>query len=111
MNKADEEILSILKEVFVPNKKALISPDEHFRHWILRVLLLMSVLGILEIIILKLFTENVASNFLGGSVSFPIALFFGLLFIHINNKSENFSVLIFILSWVSLVVGLFVGSA
>ena len=110
MNKADEEILSILKEVFVPNKKALISPDEHFRHWILRVLLLMSVLGILEIIILKLFTENGASN-LGSFVSFPIALFFGLLFIHINNKSENFSVLIFILSWVSLVVGLFVGSA
>ena len=110
MNEADKEILSILKEVFVPNKQALISPDEHFRHWILRVLLLLSVLGILEIIILKLFTENAASN-LGSFVSLPIALFFGLLFIHINNKSENFSVLIFILSWVSLVVGLFVGSA
>ena len=110
MNKADEEILSILKEVFTPNKNALISPDEHFRHWILRVLLLLSVFGILVIIIAKLFSDNPSSG-LGSFVSFPIALFFGLLFIHINNKSENFSVLIFILSWVSLVIGLLVGNA
>ncbi len=109
MNKADEEILEILKEVFVPNKKALISPDEHFRHWILRVLLLMSVLGIIEIIILEIFADN-GSTGLGSFVSLPIALFFGLLFIHINNKSDNFSVLIFILSWLSLVIGLFIGS-
>ena len=110
MNKADEEILNILKEVFIPNKSALICPDEHFRHWILRVLFLLSIFGILLIIFVKLFSDN-DSQGLGSFVSFPIALFFGLLFIHINNKSENFSVLIFILSWVSLVLGLIIGNA
>lgn len=79
MNKADKEIIEILKEIFMPNKKALISPDENFRHWILRVLLLMSVIGIIGVIILEIFVDNGATG-IGSFVSLPIALFFRLLY-------------------------------
>ena len=110
MNKADQEILSILKEVFIPNKNALISPDGHFRYWMLKVLVLISVLGTLTILMLKLFGKDIPPNF-GTLISMPVALFFGLLFIHINNRSENFSVLVFILTWASLFLGLYIGNA
>lgn len=37
----------------------------------------------------------------------PIAIFFTVLFLHINNKSENSSLILFVLTWLSLMLTLF----
>lgn len=41
-------------------------------------------------------------------LSMPTALFFGLLFLHINNESENTSLLVFAITWVSIVIALYI---
>ena len=106
LNKADEEILAILKETFINNDGVLISPDEHTRLWILRALLALSILGLLSKAILWAMGKDVSG--MSQLVAIPITLFFGFLFIHINNKSENMSLIIFGLTWASIVLGLYV---
>ncbi len=41
-------------------------------------------------------------------VNTPIAIFFTLLFLHINNEVEESSLIIFVLTWGALMLGLYV---
>ncbi len=105
LNKADQEILNILKETFLSKNVQPMSSDEHLRLLILRSFLYVSLFGLLMKAILWFLGEDVSG--LSKIISMPIALFFGFLFLHINNKSENTSVIIFGLTWVSIVLALY----
>ena len=107
MNKADQEILDILKETFrKKSKEDLIDPDDAMAQNILKGLLALSVFGICARLLLLIF-GNDTPLLSQPIVATPIAFFFGLLFIHINNKSENPSIIMFVLTWVSMVIGLY----
>ena len=71
----------------------------------LRGLLYTSLFGLVSRIVLGISDKDVAG--LSKIISTPIALFFGVLFIHINNEVENTSVIIFILTWLSIVVAIY----
>lgn len=107
LKKVDKEILSILKETFLTRNIHPLASDEHLRLWIIRSLLIVSVLGFVVRVIIGFSGEEISSEF-SSFLSFPIALFFGVLFLHVNNKSENTSLIVFVLTWISIVLSLYV---
>ena len=105
LNKADREILKILKVTFLTKNIQPMESDENLRLWILRSLLALTVFGLSMKAVYWLSDIDVSG--LSEILSMPIALFFGFLFLHINNKSENASIIVFGLTWVSIMLGLY----
>lgn len=104
LNKADQEIISILKETFLKSRNQFVTEDDKAMRIVLWGLLFTTLLAIaLRFFIFLSGKEGVIGI---PIVSAPATLFFGFLFIHINNKSENMSVLVFLLTWLSIVLGL-----
>lgn len=104
LNKADQEIIDILKETFRAKKaNELIDPDELTREWILKVTLALSILAVAVCVVAAALGQDTSTPIMMASG--PIGLFFGLLFMHINNKSENTSIIIFALTWFSMMLG------
>jgi hypothetical protein len=105
MNHVDQEIFQILKETFRLKKKGkLIDPDDLLAEGIIKWTLAASTLGIVIWIFLPLFGYEVPSMMkliVGG----PIGGFFGFLFLHLNNKVKNTSLILFVLTWVSMMFG------
>lgn len=106
MNKTDKEIIMILKEVFQLKRVYPLRSDDRFRLWCIRSFFLSSVLLIIFRIIYGF--NNEISSELSTIINIPIAIFFTLLFLHINNKSENHSLIIMVLTWISLLINLFI---
>ena len=92
LKKVDKEILEILKEAFLTRPIYPMLSDEHLRYWFLRILLFLSLLSIAAK--LTLFLAGRDSSSISTIAAGPITLFFGCLFLHINNKSENTSLLV-----------------
>ena len=107
LNKADREILQILKVVFLTKNINPLRSDDHMRLWIIRALFIISVISVAVRIVTTFGGQDVPSSMSAG-LSAPIALFFGVLFLHINNESEHTSVIVFSLTWVSIVLSLYV---
>jgi len=107
LNKADQEILKILKRVFLTKNVNPMLSDDHMRLWIIRIFFALSVFVILTRVALGLMDRDISAEMSAG-INFPIAFFFGVLFLHINNESENASLIVFSLTWVSIIVGLYV---
>jgi len=107
MNKADQEIFGILKEI-VRNKKEgeLSDPDDLMAENIIKGMFFLSLIGVLYWVFLLLFSNEVPSS-MRLIVGSPIGFFFGVLFFHINNKLENPSVIMFVLTWASMMLGLY----
>ena len=105
LNKADEELLSILKDTFLTKKDSFYSQDEYAKAWILRALLATLVFSVSIKTLLALFGQDVSE--FPPVASTVGTIFFGFLFLHINSKSENFSVIVFVLTFVSMVVGFY----
>jgi len=107
MNHVDQEILQILKETFRQKKKGeLIDPDDLMAEGIIKWTLAASVLGIVIWVFLPLFGYEVPSmmrQIVGG----PIGGFFGVLFLHLNNKAKNTSLIMFVLTWASMMFGVY----
>jgi hypothetical protein len=105
MNHVDQEIFQILKETFRLKKKGeLIDPDDLLAKGIIKWTLAASTLGIVIWIFLPLFGYEVPSMMkliVGG----PIGGFFGFLFLHLNNKVKNTSLILFVLTWFSMMFG------
>ena len=105
MNKVDEEILSILKETF--RKKSateLHDPDEATKEFILKFLLFFTLI----FLVLRIAFGDEVSAHLGSISATMSSIFFGILFIHINNKLEEPSIIMFGLTWLSLTFGVFI---
>jgi len=105
LNEVDQEILEILKRTFLTRGIKPLGSDDHLRLWMLRGLLYTSLFGLISRIILGILDKDVSG--LSQIISAPIALFFGVLFIHINNEVENTSIIIFVLTWLSIVLALY----
>jgi len=93
MNKVDEEILEILKEVFQIKRVNPMESDDNMRLWIIRVAFVTSVFCIVGRIFVGLSGREITAE-LSAMVNTPIAFFFTVLFLHINNKSENISLVV-----------------
>jgi len=107
LNKVDKEILEILKVVFLTKNIRPMSSDDHMRIWIIRSFFGVSLLIIIVRVFLGLQGEKFPAE-ISSFFSMPIALFFGVLFIHINNESENTSLIVFVITWISIVIALYV---
>lgn len=66
-----------------------------------------TLLGVATRVVIGLQGRQTPSE-LSAFLSTPIAFFFGLLFIHINSEAENTSVIIFAITWLSILVALYV---
>ncbi len=107
MNKADQEILEILKEIFQLKRIRPLESDDNFRLWVIRSFFLTSIIVLIVRIIYE-FSENEITADFSVLIDTPIVIFFTTLFLQINNKSENPSLIILVLSWVSLMLSLYV---
>ena len=107
MNKADEEILEILRHTFrrVP-KTELIDPDEVLQINLVKGFLLLSLFSLAAFFLL-LFTGKEIDFTFRAIIASPITVFFGLLFFRLNQKSENPSVILFFLTLLSMTLGLY----
>lgn len=107
LNKSDKEILSILKVVFLTRRVNPMQSDHHMRLWMIRMFFAASILGLIARIAMGITGQEISSE-VSGAVNLPIAIFFGVLFLHINNESENTSIIVFALTWLSLILGLYI---
>jgi hypothetical protein len=107
MNKVDREILEILKDVFQLKRVRPIESDHNMRLWMIRVTFSVSLFGIIGRVFMGLTNREIPAEY-SALVNTPIAFFFALLFLHINNEVEETSVIIFVLTWVALMVGIYV---
>ena len=102
MNKSDKEILKILKETFRKKHQGdLIDPDDAMSEMIIKNSLAISIFGLIVLVIMFLIDKEMPSG-TRFIVATLISMFFWFLFMHINNKSENTSIIMFVLTWVSM---------
>ena len=107
MKKVDLEIIEILKDVFQLKRVRPIESDHNLRLWMIRMFFFVSVIGLIGIAVMGFSEREIAAEY-SKIVNAPIAIFFALLFLHINNEVKETSLLIFILTWVALMLGLYV---
>lgn len=107
LNIADQEIFDILKDVFQLKRINPIKSDESFRLWVIRSFFVVSLISFGFKIYFMLFDKVTYSENL-EFLNTPIAIFFTVLFLHINNKSKNSSVILFLLTWLSLMLTLYI---
>ncbi|HHF3007097.1 hypothetical protein ACXHRA_17150 [Vibrio antiquarius] len=107
MGKSDREIIAILKDVFQLNFVKPMKSDHNLRIWMIRMTFAVSVLGLLGRGFLALTGHDITQDF-SSMVNTPIAFFFTLLFLHINNEIEDTSIIMFVLTWLSLMLALYV---
>jgi hypothetical protein len=107
LNNADKEILEILKEVFQPKRVNPLKSDDNMRLWLIRSTFLVSVISLLARLLIAFNGHDVTAQE-SAMFNMPFAYFFTVLFLHINNKSESTSRIIIVLTWVSLMISLYV---
>lgn len=107
MNKIDQEILDILKEVFQLKRVRPLESDHNMRLWLVRISFFTSVICLITRIVLDILGHEITSEF-SAAVNTPLAFFFTALFLHLNNEVEETSLIIFGLTWIALMLSLYV---
>jgi hypothetical protein len=109
MTEADREIVQILKELFRSKKNELVDPDNLLQEKIVKSTIYLAFLCIIVLFPIKILgsAENTHVN---GFLSGAIGVAFTLLFIHLNLKSKNPSIILYVLTWLSLMVSLWLAS-
>tara|TARA_R110000868_G_scaffold408704_2_gene692245 strand:- start:7791 stop:8114 length:324 start_codon:yes stop_codon:yes gene_type:complete len=107
MNKTDEDIIRVLKDVFQLRKIDPMVSDHNTRIGMIRTFFALSLLCITLRIFLAFYGRDITSD-ISKIINIPIAFFFTLLFWHLNNESENPSIIMFFLTWAALMIGLYV---
>lgn len=105
MTEADREIIEILKELFRNKKDEFIDPDDLLREQIVKWSIYMAVFCTAMLIPAKIFGVS-NSGHINGFLSGVIGVAFTLLFVHLNIKSKNPSFILYGLTWLSFMVGL-----
>ena len=109
MNEIDKEIIAIIKDLFRSKRNSLVDPDDLLREtivkWSIYFAVLVSIMAFTGKLLSPEFPSE-ASNF----ASVLVAIAFTFLFIHINNKSKNPSLIMFGLTWLSLMSSLYVAN-
>ncbi len=107
MNKIDREIIVILKDVFQLKRVRPIESDHNLRLWMIRAFFLVSVFGLIGRVIMGFSERDIPAEY-SVIVNTPLAFFFTLLFLHINNEVEETSLILFVLTWLALMLSLYV---
>lgn len=81
--------------------------DHNMRLWMIRSFFLVSVFGLIVRVVLGIKGDEITAEY-SAMFNTPIAFFFTMLFLHLNNEVEDSSLIIFGLTWVSLMLGLYV---
>jgi len=107
MNKIDREILGILKEVFQLKRVRPLESDHNMRLWLIRVTFFISIICLVMRIASGISGHEISAEY-SAMVNTPLAFFFTSLFLHLNNEVEETSLIIFALTWVALMVSIYV---
>jgi len=105
MTEADREVIEIVKELFRSKKGELIDPDDLLREQIVKWSIYMAIFSVVILVPAKIF-GNPDGEYINGLLSGVIGVAFTLLFIHLNIKSKNPSFILYVLTWLSLMVSL-----
>lgn len=105
MTEADKEIVEIIKELFRSKKSEFIDPDDFLREQIVKWSIYVAVFCVVALVPAKLFGGS-GSDHINGFLSGVIGVAFTLLFVHLNIKSKNPSLILYVLTWLSLMVSL-----
>jgi hypothetical protein len=109
MTEADKEIVQILKELFRSKKNELVDPDDLLQEKIVKSTIYLALICILVLLPIKLIGNAETTN-VDGILSGVIGMAFTLLFIHLNIKSKNPSIILYVLTWLSLMISLWFAS-
>jgi len=101
MNNIDKEIISILKEVFRSKKNEYVDPDELLKETIVKWSIYLALASVIVLFPLK-FLGGVLPTEGNALISTLFTVAFSLLFVHLNNKSKNPSLIMYGLTWSSL---------
>ncbi|MEZ8741184.1 hypothetical protein AB6E21_14205 [Photobacterium swingsii] len=107
MGKSDREIITILKDVFQLKFIKPLESDHNLRIWMIRMTFGVSMFGLIGRGVLILAGHEITPDY-SSMVNILIAVFFTLLFLHINNEIEDTSIIMFVLTWLSLMLALYV---
>ena len=103
INHIDKEILDILKKIIrkkAPNE--LIDADDLLKEQLIKTFALLSLVVIIISLIGKIFSiDNSNFGYFGSTI---FTLFFMMLFMHLNNKSKNPSVIMYGLTFLSSMI-------
>jgi high-affinity K+ transport system ATPase subunit B len=103
ITEADKEIISILKELIRKKEShELIDPDDLLREKIIKIFGLMSLILIILSFISKMLGQS--QEGLGLTSSTTFTLFLMMLFMHLNNKSKNPSIILYVLTFLSAMI-------
>lgn len=105
MTEADREIIGIVKELFRSKKSELIDPDTLLQEQIVKWSIYMAVFCVVTLVPIKIFGST-GGEHINRLLSGVIGVALTLLFIHLNIKSKNPSLILYILTWLSLMVSL-----
>jgi len=107
MNKIDREIIEILKDVFQVKRVRPMESDHNMRLWMIRAFFLVSVVGLIGRVFMGFSGRDIPTEY-SALVNTPLAFFFTMLFLHINNEVEETSLILFVLTWLALMLSLYV---
>ncbi len=108
MTEADKEIIEIVKELFRSKKNELVDPDNLLREYIVKWSIYICIICVVALALLNLFGKANEHN--NGLLSGVIGVAFTMLFIHLNIKSKNPSLILYVLTWLSLMISLWLAS-
>ena len=103
ITEADKEIISILKELIRKKEShELIDPDDLLREKFIKTFGLMALILIILSVVSKILGQGQEGLGLISSTTFT--LFFMILFMHLNNKSKNPSIILYVLTFLSAMI-------
>ncbi|MCR9258704.1 MAG: hypothetical protein NXH95_03215 [Pseudomonadaceae bacterium] len=103
LSEVDLEILRILKETFTRNGVRPLESDDYFRIWVVRITFYVFLFTLAASGVYAIFGDA-ADGIMSGVLSLAATFFFGVLFLHLNNESKHPSLILFGLTWLSMVI-------
>jgi len=103
ISETDKEIIDILKELIRKKKpNESIDPDDLLAEQLLKTFALLSIIALIVSLIGKIFApDELNIDFISSTV---FTLFFMMLFMHLNNKSKNPSLILYGLTFISTMI-------
>jgi len=105
MTEADREIIEIVKKLYRSKKDELIDPDDLLREQIVKWSIYMAIFCVVTLVPAKIFGSSNGEH-INGFLSGVIGVAFTLLFLHLNINSKNPSLILYVLTWLSLMISL-----
>jgi hypothetical protein len=103
MTEADKEVIQIVKELFRNKNNELTDPDDTLQDYIVKSTIYLAIICIVILTPIQILGDV---SHIKGILSGVVSLAFTFLFFHLNIKSKNPSLILYILTWSSLMLSL-----